>query len=181
MTRTAVLSRAANDRDGLVLRGAEERDATAIHDLVVAHLAEGHLLPREPHEITLHAHRFVVAARAGRIVACADLAPLSRGVAEIRSLVVHPEARSGGLGGEIVEAIADRAIAAGFQKICAFTHAPAFFVRLGFSIVPHVWFPEKIATDCHGCSRFRQCGQYAVVRPLRRARNARAPMAALHG
>jgi hypothetical protein len=41
------------------------------------------------------------------------------------------------------------------------------FIRLGFSIVPHQWVPEKIAHDCVGCGQFRKCGQYAVTLPLR--------------
>ena len=63
--------------------------------------------------------------------------------------------------------IADRARELGFVTLCAFTHQPAHFIRLGFSIVPHVWVPEKIAHDCVGCAAFRTCGQYAVSLPLR--------------
>ena len=55
----------------------------------------------------------------------------------------------------------------GFSTLCAFTHNAAHFVRLGFSIVPHPWLPEKIATDCVGCPKFRQCTQYAMALPLR--------------
>ena len=40
-------------------------------------------------------------------------------------------------------------------------------MRQNFSIVPHLWLPEKIATDCVSCPLFRQCGQYAMVMPLR--------------
>jgi len=47
--------------------------------------------------------------------------------------------------------------------LCAFAHDPAFFVRRGFSIVPHTWVPEKIAHDCIACPLFRNCGQFAVV------------------
>jgi hypothetical protein len=35
-------------------------------------------------------------------------------------------------------------------------------VRQGYSIVPHAWVSEKLATDCHRCSLFRRCGQTAV-------------------
>lgn len=163
------------------LRGAMAADAPAIHALIVAHLAEGHLLPRELDEITAHAHRFVVATRDDRIVACAELAPLSRQVSEVRSLVVSGEARTLGVGSEIIDELVARATVAGFDKLCAFTHAPSYFVHLGFSIVPHVWVPEKIVTDCHACPHFRRCGQYAVVRTLGRARQACVPLAALHG
>lgn len=163
------------------LRAGTAADAAAIHALIVRHLTEGHLLPREPAEIAIHAHRFVVAVRNHRVLACAELAPLSRDVSEVRSLVVSSEARGAGVGHEIVDALVGRATAAGFDQLCAFTHAPAYFVPCGFSIVPHVWLPEKIGTDCHSCAHFRRCGQYAVVRALRRARQACVPLAALHG
>jgi N-acetylglutamate synthase-like GNAT family acetyltransferase len=163
------------------LRAATSDDADAIHALIVTHLAEGHLLPRERNEIAIHAHRFVVAVRDDRVVACAELAPLSRDVSEVRSLVVSRDARSLGLGNAIIDELVDRATIAGFEKLCAFTHAPSYFVQLGFSIVPHVWLPEKIVTDCHACPHFRRCGQYAVLRELRRAHHACVPLAALHG
>ena len=163
------------------LRTATADDAEAIHALIVNHLAEGRLLPREREEIAVHAHRFVVASRDGRVVACAELAPLSRDVREVRSLVVSLEARSLGLGREVIDELVDRATTAGFEKLCAFTHTPSYFVQLGFSIVPHVWLPEKIVTDCHSCPHFRKCGQYAVLRELRRAHQACVPLAALHG
>jgi len=163
------------------LRAATADDAGAIHALIVSHLAEGHLLPRTRDEIAIHAHRFVVASSDDRVVACAELAPLSRDVSEVRSLVVSRESRSLGLGTEIIDELIDRATIAGFEKVCAFTHAPSYFVRLGFSIVPHVWLPEKIVTDCHACPHFRRCGQYAVLRELRRVHHACVPLAALHG
>jgi amino-acid N-acetyltransferase len=150
------------------LRPATAADADAIHALIVEHLAEGHLLPRERGEIAVHAHRFVVVetgrgARGRQIVACGELAPLSRTVAEVRSLVVSRGARSAGLGQRIVADLMQRAAVAGVETVCVFTHAPSFFVRKGFSIVPHTWIPEKIAANCAGCSQFRQCGQYALV------------------
>jgi amino-acid N-acetyltransferase len=163
------------------LRAGTDMDAAAIHALIASHVSEGRLLPRERGEIALHAHRFVVASDGDRVVACAELAPLSRAVSEVRSLVVSEEARSLGLGGEMLDALVERATLAGFEKVCAFTHAPSYFVRRGFSLVPHGWLPEKIVTNCHSCPLFRQCGQYAVMRELRRAPQACVPLAALHG
>ena len=169
------------DADAISLRTATSDDASAIDDLLDNHLAEGHLLPREIDEIRVHAHRFVVAVHDDEIVGCAELAPLSRTVAEVRSMVVSREARALGVGRRIVSELIGRATASGFEKLCAFAHTPAYFVHLGFSIVPHEWIPEKIVTDCHSCSQFRRCGQYAVVRTLDRARQRCVPLAALHG
>jgi N-acetylglutamate synthase-like GNAT family acetyltransferase len=165
----------------LALRDGVAADADAIHALTVDHLAEGHLLPREHREIAAHAHRFIVALRGATVVACAELAPLSRRVAEVRSFVVSREARNHGAGRRMLEALLARALSAGFEQVCAFTHSPGYFVHRGFSLVPHAWLPEKIATDCHGCRLFRGCGQYAVVCSLPRVTHACVPLAALHG
>jgi amino-acid N-acetyltransferase len=146
----------------ITLRSATANDADAMHELIDEHLAEGHLLARDFEEICLHAHRFVVAVQDDEVFACAELAPLSRSVAEVRSFVVSREARSRGVGRRIVDELVRRATLAGFDKLCAFTHSPSYFVHLGFSIVPHAWVPEKIATDCKSCSQFRRCGQYAL-------------------
>ena len=123
----------------------------------------------------------MVAIQQNRVVGCADLAPLSRTVAEVRTLVVTTDARSHGLGRRLVDELVSRATIAGFEKLCAFTHAPAYFVEMGFSIVPHVWLPEKIDVDCRNCAEFRRCGQYAVLLPLALQRPACVPLASLHG
>jgi amino-acid N-acetyltransferase len=151
----------------IAMRRATAADAPALHALIAGHLEEGRLLPRELDELAVHAPRFVVAVEntpAGdRIVGCAELAPLSPAVAEVRSLVVSRDARRHGLGVQMVEELAARARRDGYAKLCAFAHDPAFFVRRGFSIVPHTWVPEKIAHDCIACPLFRNCGQFAVV------------------
>lgn len=167
--------------DLFTLRTANAEEAGAIHALINAHLDEGHLLPRRRDEIAVHASRFVVAMDDERVVACADLAPLSKSVAEVRSLVVNADARSMGIGRRLVDELARRATIAGFDKLCAFTHSPGYFVEMGFSIVPHVWLPEKIETDCRTCAHFRRCGQYAVVLPLVRNYRVDIPLASLHG
>lgn len=154
-------------RPEIALRQAVGSDAPALHALIASHVEEGHLLPRTLDELAVHAARFVVAvestASGGRIVGCAELAPLSQAVAEVRSLVVGREARSRGVGMRMVQELTARARKEGFTRLCAFAHEPAFFVRRGFSIVPHTWLPEKIAHDCTTCPLFRNCGQYAVV------------------
>ena len=149
---------------GGALATARPADAPAIHALIEKYQAEGRLLRRPIEEIARHADRFFVVADPGdgAILACAELAPLSASVAEVRSLVVDERARKLGLGRVLVDTIADEARMAGFRTLCAFTHQPGYFVRLGYSLVPHAWLPEKIAHDCAGCALFRACGQDAV-------------------
>jgi amino-acid N-acetyltransferase len=153
-------------RARITLRTGDPADARRLHALIMANQAEGHLLPRTLAEVTLHASRFVVAVRSRKVIGCAELAALSTQVAEVRSLVVDPSARSLGVGSMIVEELRARARREGFDKLCAFTHAPGYFMPMGFSIVPHLWVTEKVYTDCVKCPQFRQCGQYAMVLPL---------------
>ncbi len=146
-----------------VMRQACAGDAAGIHALINANLSNGHLLPRSLPEIDACISRFRVAVLDDTLLACGELAHLSPAVAEVRSLVVHEAARGLGLGRRIIDELRRRARADQYRTLCAFTHDPRFFVRLGFSIVPHFWLPEKVAADCWSCPLFRKCGQYAVV------------------
>jgi len=150
----------------VTLRTADAKEAKKLHALIAANQEEGHLLPRTLGELKVHAPRFVVAVKGRTIVGCAELAPLSPHVAEVRSLAVDPSARGGHVGVAIVEELRQRARRDGYEKLCAFTHAPGYFSQMGFSIVPHSWVLEKVFTDCVKCPQFRQCGQYGMVVPL---------------
>lgn len=150
------------------IRPGTVADVPAIARLIETNLEIGHLLPRTTEDLTMHAHRFIVIVEPdGDIVGCAELAPLSRAVAEVRSLVIDESHRGRGLGSRLVEELKRAARQDGFSTLCAFTHQASVFIRLGFSIVPHPWLPEKLSTDCYACPKFRTCGQYAVALPLR--------------
>jgi amino-acid N-acetyltransferase len=155
----------------VTLRTAEASEARKLHALISANLEEGHLLPRELAELKKHASRFVVAVKGRQIVGCAELAPLSPHVAEVRSLAVNPKARGHKVGVMIVDELRRRANRDGYEKMCAFTHAPRYFSQMGFSIVPHSWLLEKVFTDCVKCPQFRQCGQYGMEVPLESLRD----------
>lgn len=149
-----------------VLRTATPDDAPAMNALINAHCDEGHLLPRQEDEIRARASRFVVADAGGVVKACAELVPLSNRLAEVRSLVVSGDLRHHGVATQLVDELRERAKASGFQSLLALAHDPRFFIRHGFSIVPHEWLPEKISRDCSGCDLFRRCGQHAMLLTL---------------
>jgi amino-acid N-acetyltransferase len=151
----------------LTVRPGLPSDAAALLALIDSYRAEGRLLPRTLDDLVVHAPRFVLAvAPDGAAVGCAELAPLSRAVAEVRSLVVDRAWRGFGLGSQLITEVQRQARRAGFTVLCAFAHDARAFVRLGFSLVPHVWFPEKIAIDCSTCALFRSCGQFALAMSL---------------
>ena len=167
----------------VMIRQATADDAAAVHRLISDNLEAGHLLPRSIEDVLEHAPRFVVAEREGVVIACAELAPLSKTVAEVRSLVVDQHARGNHIGPRLVTELASGAVSRGFATLCAFTHQPSHFVRMGFTIVPHMWVPEKIAHDCTSCPLFRRCGQHAVTLPLRAGVQIRPeqPAAVIYG
>jgi amino-acid N-acetyltransferase len=149
------------------LRTAVRNDARKIHDLIQRNQQSGRLLPRHIAELTSRIDHFVVAVDGrGSIVGCAELAPLSSSVAEIRSLVVTERRRGQGIGRRIVDELRTRARASGYDDLCVFAHEPAYFAHMGFSIVPHTWLPEKIMADCRNCALFRRCEQFAMVTDL---------------
>ena len=161
----------------VVIRTARSEDAEALDALIRSHQAEGHLLARDLGEIRRRAERFVVCESNGVIKACAELAPLSDRVAEVRSLVVARDFRRVGIAARLVGEVRARARAAGFSTLTAFTHDARFFVRQNFSIVPHTFVPEKIAKDCTSCALFRRCSQQAMLMPLEQvARQATRPV-----
>lgn len=172
----------------VIIRPADPADVEAIHRLITDNLEVGHLLPRSADDIARCIGRFVVATEAvtaggGAVVGCAELAPLSTGVAEVRSLVVAEGFRGRQIGPRLVSRVAADATARGYATLCAFAHEPAHFVRMGFTIVPHMWVPEKISHDCTSCSLFRRCGQHAVMLPLRAGVEVgpERPAAVIHG
>ncbi len=147
----------------MTIRPARVEDAAAIHALIEANRERGHLLPRTLADISARIQRFFVADHEGRVAGCGELARLSADVAEVRSLVVDEPWRGNGVAGKLVSALHRRAHVDGHHRLCAFAHDPVPFMRLGFSIVPHAWLPEKISADCAQCALFRRCGQYALM------------------
>lgn len=150
----------------MTMRRGTAADAEALFTLISSHQAEGHLLPRDLAEIRRRASRFVVGEAGGVLQACAELAPLSRTVAEVRSLVVSHRARGKGVATKLIDQLRRRAMEDGHDRLVAFTHDPRLFVQQNFALVPHQWVPEKIARDCASCPLFRKCGQYAVMLSL---------------
>ena len=149
----------------LTVARAEKRHAPALHALITANIEEGRLLPRTLQEIAVHANRFSIVVRGRKLVGCAELAPLSAQVGEVRSLAVDAKERGNGVGTMLIDDLRQRAHDEGFDKLTAFTHVPGYFSQMGFSIVPHIWVHEKIFTDCVKCEHYRRCSQYAMVAP----------------
>ena len=84
-------------------------DAEQIHDLIAAYSGDGTLLPRSLAEICENVRDFTVAESAqGIFQGCGALHLYGPHLAEVRSIVVRPEAKSKGTGGLLLQSLLDR-------------------------------------------------------------------------
>src|ERR1700722_8086206 len=87
-------------------RKARLQDAQNIYDLVHSLSGDGTLLPRDFAEICENVRDFsVVEANTGEFLGCGALHLYGTHLAEVRSIVVRPEATGRGAGSELVNAL----------------------------------------------------------------------------
>ena len=150
------MNRQASDA---VIESAQPADVSAIGALLQA---AG--LPRE--DFTGHLAHFLVARHGGSVVGAVGFEPHGR-AALLRSLVVSPEWRGGGLGDRLVRHLAAAAVRSGVDDFYLLTTtAETFFQARGFSLVARAQVPAAIAAT----PEFRSlCPASAVclVRPVR--------------
>jgi N-acetylglutamate synthase-like GNAT family acetyltransferase len=155
-------------------RLARQSDVPAICRLIQIYADQGVLLPRSEAEVRSHLGHFLVltanapagaatAALPEKLLGCVALEPYGADLAEIRSLAVEPGAHSLGLGGRLVEAALGTARRRKIARVFAVTHVATFFERHGFVATARQALPEKIARDCDGCPKARNCKLVALV------------------
>ncbi len=151
----------------LVARKAVMSDIAPVIELINAYAAKGIMLPRTEFELSENIRDFSVIYSGRTLVGCGALHFYSPTVGEVRSLAVHPEFKSNGIGRLLVEALATEAEQYLLDAIWAFTYVPEFFARLGFSEVERGELPLKAWKDCLRCPKFQCCDEIAVMRVLR--------------
>lgn len=155
---------------GATVRQAKLQDAVNIFELVNSLSGDGTLLRRSYAEICENVRDFAVAeSENGIFLGCGALHLYGPHLAEVRSIVVKPEAKGQGAGGRLLQALLEEAEAQGVVSVCLFTRIPDFFFRFGFRIAERTALPDKIYKDCQACPRLYACDEVAMVRgPLPR-------------
>jgi amino-acid N-acetyltransferase len=148
------------------IRQARITDVPGIAALVGRFAGRGEILPRTIEDIYQSLREWVVAEREGEIVGCGALVILWADLAEIRSLVVAPEAQRLGIGRELVVALMDQAAGLEVPQVFALTRQTGFFLKLDFQVVPRESLPRKIWKDCITCTKFVGCDEVAVVQEV---------------
>jgi amino-acid N-acetyltransferase len=148
------------------VRKAGITDVPRIAVLVDRFAGRGEILPRSTGDIYQSLREWVVAEHKGRLIGCGGLVIIWADLAEIRSLVVVPEAQGMGAGREMVAALMAQAVELGIPQVFALTRQADFFLKLGFRVVPRVSLSRKIWKDCVTCTKFVGCDEVAVVRTV---------------
>ncbi len=148
------------------VRKALLQDATHIYELVNSLSHDGTLLRRVFAEICENVRDFTVAeSDAGTFLGCGALHLYGPHLAEVRSIVVKPEAKGQGVGGQLLAALLAESEQHGIGCVCLFTRIPDFFFRHGFRVVTErEALPDKIYKDCQNCPRIYRCDEVAMAR-----------------
>src|SRR6201990_2816257 len=117
---------------GAVVRQAKLQDAVNIFELVNSLSGDGTLLRRSYAEICENVRDFTVAeAENGAFLGCGALHLYGPHLAEVRSIVVKPEAKGQGAGGRLLRALLEEAEEPKGTAVCLFTRIPDFFFHFG--------------------------------------------------
>ena len=155
---------------GAVVRKAKLQDAVHIFELVNSLSGDGTLLRRSYADICENVRDFSVAhSESGIFLGCGALHLYGPHLAEVRSIVVKPEAKGQGAGGRLLRALIEEGEDQGVLSVCMFTRVPDFFFHFGFRLADRTTLPDKIYKDCQTCPRLYACDEVAMVRgPLPR-------------
>lgn len=147
------------------VRKARLQDASKISDLVNSLAGDGTLLRRTFAEICENIRDFtVVESDAGIFLGCGALHLYGPHLAEVRSIVVLPEAKGKGAGRALLLRLLEEAGEHGIGCVCLFTRIPDFFFRYGFRTVEdRTALPDKIFKDCQNCPRIHRCDEVAMA------------------
>lgn len=150
---------------GYYLRKSRIQDVKAIHALLMESAKGELLLPRSFNQLYSHLRDFYVlsAREGGEVKGCCALSICWEGLAEIRSLVVHPDLQRQGWGRKLVEACLSESVTLGVYKVFTLTYQRDFFAKIGFEEVSKEKLPQKVWADCIHCPKFPECDEIAMV------------------
>jgi amino-acid N-acetyltransferase len=149
----------------ILVHKAHLQDARNIFDLVNSLSGDGTLLQRSYAEICENVRDFTVAETSeGEFLGCGALHLYGPHLAEVRSIVMKPEAKGQGAGGMLLKALVEEAEQHAVLSVCLFTRIPDFFEHFGFRVAERDAMPDKIYKDCQTCPRLYACDEVAMVR-----------------
>lgn len=155
------------DTQEIVIAKARIPDAPRIHRLVTYWSERTPVLPKSLGQIYEDLREFVVAREGDRVVGAAAMHIDWSDLAEIRTVVVHPERQKRGIGKRMIEALIEEACQLGIDRVFILTDQAEWFARFGFQVIEKDELPHKVWRDCVHCPIFTHCTEIAMARPAR--------------
>src|SRR3989338_7050274 len=149
-----------------MMRKAKIEDIKKIQNLINYFAQQDLMLPRSLNELYENIRDFWVCLADKKVVGCAALRVSWEDLAEIKSLAVHKEKQSQGIGRKLVESCIDEAKVLGAKRIFVLTYQPDYFKKFGFKIIKNSALPHKICAECINCCKFPNCQEIAMVKKL---------------
>lgn len=120
----------------LIVRPAITADVLPIRELVENYAGDGPRLLRK-NTVTLYedVQEFFIAEQDGKIVGCGALHVMWHDLGEIRTVAVDPTCKGQGIGSQIMNALAKRAVELGLSKLFCLTFETKFFAGHGFETI----------------------------------------------
>ncbi len=150
------------------IRKAKISDVEDIYSLINSYAERDRMLFRSLADIYENLQSFTVAELDGKVVGCCALQIIWSDLAEIKSLAVNEANTDKGIGKMLVIAATEQGCQLGLPKVFALTLNPAFFQKLGFSVVEKDALPMKVWSDCAMCPKQQNCDEIAVVKNISR-------------
>ena len=134
--------------DSFFVRAAKTSDVSEIREILEPWAARGIMLGKEQVELFESVQEFVVAeSQSGEILGCGALHVMWEDLAEVRTLVVRPEAKGTGIGHAILEKLLERAQQLGIRRVFCLTFEVQFFASHGFSEISNQPIDQEIFAE----------------------------------
>lgn len=150
----------------VAVRRACVDDVPRLYELINYYAERGEMLPKTLDQLYNRVRDFHVVDAAGEVVGCAALKITWRDLAEIISVVIHPDFQGRGLGRTMIEPLFVEARELHIPTVFVLTRQAVFFSRLGFREIPRLRLPHKIWQDCAICPKQDHCDEVAMVREV---------------
>lgn len=150
----------------ITTRSARMQDVPRLYTMINHYAARDDMLPRPLDYLYNRLREFHVAEASGEVIGCAGLKVIWENLAEVVSVVVHPNVQGRSVGRMLVETLFVEARKLGINTIYTFTLQPVFFSRLGFREVPRLSMPHKIWQECNMCPKQHRCDETTMLREV---------------
>jgi amino-acid N-acetyltransferase len=138
-------------------------DVQQMHELINRFANKGEMLPRALSELYENLRDFFVIRENDKVVACVSLHISWVDLAEIRSMAVHEERQSRGLGSILIKACMEEAKVLGIPMVFCLTYRPTVFEKHDFKQIDKLDLPRKVWTECFRCPKFPDCDEVALI------------------